>query len=285
MTTSASGWPKLSHPRFRSVVRLLVLCGGIIAAASRADAQTRSTDPFQSLDASSQPTARHAAPPLEPESPSPASTSPAAGTPSATHRKGWKQVARAHNEEKSHEAHAATTLSPWTAVCALAVVVCLILLLGRVFRKHSPLFGQALPSEALEVLGRRFLDPRQSVLLLRIGSRILVVGSSTAGLQGLGELSDPVEVDLIAGICRGTRNGQGLGNSFLGLLKGHSRMQAATRPRNQPPHRSEPRREERAAAELPLSDGQADPEQELMRRLRGAQTVGPYAEATEASRD
>ncbi len=112
--------------------------------------------------------------------------------------------------KKSHETHSAT-LSPWTAVSALAVVVCLILVLARVFRRHAPMFGHALPSEVLEVLGRRFLDQRQSIFLLRIGSRILVVGSSAAGLQGLGELSDPVEVDLIAGLCRGNKSAHGLG--------------------------------------------------------------------------
>ena len=94
------------------------------------------------------------------------------------------------------------TLSPWSAAGALAVVVGLILVLARLFRRHAPMFSQSLPQEALEILGRRFVDPRQAILLVRIGARILVVGSSANGLNPLGQIDDPVEVDLLAGLCR-----------------------------------------------------------------------------------
>jgi flagellar biogenesis protein FliO len=221
-----------------------------------------------------------------------------------TSRKSWKELARAHNQEKAREIQVTGTkassadeksregqtrgasLSPTTAVSALAVVICLILILARIFRRHAPLFSQALPPEALEILGRRFLDQRQSILLLRIGSRILVVGSSQAGLQGIGEVSDPMEVDLIAGMCRGSRNGSGLGTSFLGLLKGQSSPQKSTQQRNESRRRPEPR-----VTESPLSDAMSparlsDPEQELVRRLRGAPaTAAPQARGAEVFRE
>ena len=256
MTTSACGWPKLSHQRSRSTIGLLMLSAGIVVVvAGRVDAQSHADDLF--------PAAANANPrPMTPRPPSAEGRETVAlPTESArtTSHKAWKELARAHNEgkprdtqstgathlpgeEKPRDTHShGASLSPITAVGALAVVVGLILILARIFRRHAPLFSQALPTEALEILGRRFVDQRQSIVLLRIGSRILVVGSSAAGLQGIGEVSDPVEVDLIAGICRGSRNGQKFGTSFLSLLKGQSVSQTTARQRNEPPRRPEPR--------------------------------------------
>jgi flagellar biogenesis protein FliO len=158
----------------------------------------------------------------------------------------------------------------------LAVVVGLILVLARLFRRHAPLFQQSLPQEALEILGRRFVDPRQTILLVRIGARILVLGSSANGLNPLGQIDDPVEVDVLAGLCRRGPQSGALGTSFLKLLKGQSGMRAnpqtdrsspsarqmpALRPYAEPPSTSQ---------SLEMSqDGLSQPEHDLVRRLRG----------------
>jgi flagellar biogenesis protein FliO len=280
MTTSASGWPKLSHRRFRLALWLLVLSGGVVIAAGRADGQSQSRDPYQAEDANAPPIVRRTASPAVAETVS----SPVEPAP-VTRHKTWKDLVRTRNEDKSRETHAAT-LSPWTAVSALAVVVCLILVLARIFRRHAPRFSQALPTEALEVLGRRFLDQRQSIVLLRIGSRILVVGSSTAGLQGLGELTDPIEVDLIAGLCRGTRNGPGLGGSFLSLLKGQVGPPSKPARRAEPPRRAQPAMPDSSVDDELPSARLSDAQHELMRRLRGISTAAvPHAGGSEVFRD
>jgi flagellar biogenesis protein FliO len=251
-------------------LRLLFLSAGIVVLAGRADAQSQSRDLF---DASASDNSRVAV-----RRPVPASqevVATPAEPPRTSHHKTWKELARAHNEEKAREtASPSPSLSPWTAVCALAVVVCLILILARIFRRHAPLFSQALPTEALEVLGRRFLDQRQSIVLLRVGSRILVVGSSATGLQGIGELSDPIEVDLIAGMCRGSKNGQGVGTSFLNLLKGQTAPQTKPRARHESPRRTEARQPDAPIADERPSARLADPQHELMRRLRAGSTAG-----------
>jgi flagellar protein FliO/FliZ len=286
MTTSASGWPKLSHQRCRRASLLLVLCAGIVVAAARAEAPTQSRDPYAaSTSDDSRGAVRR---PALPESEEAVATPT---TPTrAAHHKTWREVSRTHNEEKSRDTPS-PSLSPWTAFGALAVVICLILILARIFRRHAPLFSQALPAEALEVLGRRFVDQRQSIVLLRIGSRILVVGSSAAGLQGIGELTDPVEVDLIAGMCRGTRTGYGIRTSFLSLLRGQTGPQTNPRARRESPrrtesghshaesrdtepHRTEPRIPEASIADERPSARMADPQHELMRRLRTASSAG-----------
>ena len=319
MITSASGWPKLSHRRFKSTAVRLVLIAGVavaIAAAGAGADDTRAANQPKTFRPRS-----HGDKTTEDQSQSVATeqaldaaqsgqrSTPAHLTSAASPKKSWKDIARKHNAEKSPESHA-TTLSPWTAVSALAVVVGLILILSRIFRRHTPLLGQGLPSEALEVLGRRFLDQRQSIVLVRIGSRILVVGSSTAGMQGLGELNDPVEVDLIAGLCRGNKATQGLGASFLSMLSGQTRgpSKAPNRPkssgrtqapnRGPAPNRTPPSNRTQSAdrAYVEPSDAEAhiessdsrlsDPEQELVRRLRGVPSTGAsHAGLSENFRD
>lgn len=300
MTTSACGWPKLSHQCSRSTIGLIMLSAGIVVVvAGRVDAQSRADDRF--------PAAANTKPrPMAPRLPSVEGREtiplPTESARTASH-KAWKELARAHNEgkpretqtigathlsgeEKSRDTHSqGASLSPITAVGALAVVIGLILVLARIFRRHAPLFSQALPTEALEILGRRFVDQRQSIVLLRIGSRILVVGSSPAGLQGIGEVNDPVEVDLIAGMCRGSRNGPKLGTSFLSLLKGQPASQSTARHRNEPARRPEPRVSESAVENELSAARMSDPEQELSRRLRGGSTPGTPSRGTQVFRD
>ncbi len=288
----------MSHRHFRRLLPLLGAVATVVAVASSAVAQSGSNDPFADAPIVKPRTeTRHSVSRPAPEPVAPPGTAGAgAEAPPASHHKTWKELAQKHNEERARQpqtpgpstpspsASKSATSGALSAVGALIVVIGLILVLARLFRRHSPLFSQSLPNEVLEVLGRRYLDQRQSILLLRIGSRILVVGSSPAGLQGIGELSDPVEVDLVAGMCRPNRNGQGLGSSFFNLIKGQTAPSAKVG-RAEPAHRSPPRRSPPRASE-PVVPGEPpdvrgpDSEQELIRRLRGASSPSaPFAAA------
>ncbi len=92
--------------------------------------------------------------------------------------------------------------SMWGTLGALVVVISLILVAAKLFKKHHPMAAMNLPREVMEVLGKRPLDARQTIHFVRCGSRILILGSSPAGLEMLSEVLDPVEVDLITGMCR-----------------------------------------------------------------------------------
>lgn len=102
-------------------------------------------------------------------------------------------------------------------VLALAGVLMLILLLSRLLRKHMPMAAPNLSPEVLELLGRRMIDQRHAIHYLRVGERILIVGASLDGLRTLAEITDPVEVDRISGVCR-TRSEAGVAHSFRMLL-------------------------------------------------------------------
>ncbi|MBW3543311.1 MAG: flagellar biosynthetic protein FliO [Planctomycetes bacterium] len=109
--------------------------------------------------------------------------------------------------------------SVWTTVLALAGVLGLIVVVGRLWKKHGPPGRTLLPTEALELLGRRPIDARQNLYLVRLGSRMLVLGSSAEGLTTLAEITDPVEVDYLAGVCRPRESGEArVGEGFLALF-------------------------------------------------------------------
>lgn len=72
------------------------------------------------------------------------------------------------------------------AVLALMFVVAYLLKRFVVSRSTPPGSGVQ-----IEVLGRKMLQPKKSVVVLRVGPKVLVVGMSDHGLQTLTELPDP----------------------------------------------------------------------------------------------
>lgn len=134
----------------------------------------------------------------------------------------------------------ATTLrhSPasWTTSAgALVFVVLTILVLAALWKKYGPRGATALPVDVVEVLGKRPLDQRHTIHLIRCGSRLLIVGASADGLRTLSELTDPVEIDLLTGLCRRQQSEAGAIPSFRQLLN----RKPAT---DHPPRRSAPGR-------------------------------------------
>lgn len=76
---------------------------------------------------------------------------------------------------------------------ALGLVVGLILLARWAYMKMG---GRVVSrsTAAVEVLSRTSVAPKNHVLLLRVGQRVLVVGDSSSGLRTLADLDDPEEV-------------------------------------------------------------------------------------------
>jgi len=111
-----------------------------------------------------------------------------------------------------------STTTFWKTAGSLAVIVFLILAAGRILKKRGGGMGNTLPTEAVELLGRRYIDQRQVIHLVRLGSRILVLGSSPDGLRSLAEITDPVEIDYLAGVCRPADSSHGITQTFRGLF-------------------------------------------------------------------
>jgi flagellar biogenesis protein FliO len=77
---------------------------------------------------------------------------------------------------------------------------------------------RGLPLEALELLGKRTIEPRVSIHIVRCGPKVLVLGVSPDGVRTLTEITDPVEIDLMAGACRKKDSSAKLPSSFAGMF-------------------------------------------------------------------
>lgn len=85
---------------------------------------------------------------------------------------------------------------------SLLVVVGLFLGTIWMIKRAMPAPAARLPREVVEVLGCAPLAGRQSAHLVRLGNKLLLVSVFPSGAETLTEITDPVEVDRIAGLCK-----------------------------------------------------------------------------------
>lgn len=105
-----------------------------------------------------------------------------------------------------------------TIVASLAIVLGLFFLAAWVLRRATPGQSPLLPVEAFEVLGRAPLVHRQHVTLIRLGAKLVLICITPHGVETLAEVTDPMEVDRLAGICR-EAHPQSSSNMFRQMLQ------------------------------------------------------------------
>ena len=94
-----------------------------------------------------------------------------------------------------------------TVVGSLAVVLGIFMLIAWGMRRLAPPGQIVLPGEVFEVLGRAPLAGRQQVHLIRCGKKLLLVSVTTDGAETLTEVTDPLEVDRLLGLCEQAKPG------------------------------------------------------------------------------
>jgi flagellar biogenesis protein FliO len=94
------------------------------------------------------------------------------------------------------------TSSLSTGLAALAVVLGVFLAGAWTLRRAVPSAANRLPADVVEVLGRTPLAARQFVHLIRCGNKLLLVHLAPGSAETLAEITDPAEVDRIAGLCQ-----------------------------------------------------------------------------------
>jgi len=92
---------------------------------------------------------------------------------------------------------------------ALALVVAIIFALRYVLKKLGrPLQHATGTGKALDVIARVAVAPHQQLLLVRLGQRLVLVGSGPSGLSTLSEISQADEVSALLSACgRGQAGG------------------------------------------------------------------------------
>ena len=113
---------------------------------------------------------------------------------------------------------APTGVGSWLSVVgALGLVVGLIFVTRLVLARFAQR-GGATAGVAVQVIGRTAIGPRNTVLLIRVGGRVLVVSDSSGGMRTLANIDNEEEVaSLLALSSGGTKQSSTAG--FSSLLK------------------------------------------------------------------
>lgn len=97
--------------------------------------------------------------------------------------------------------HTSSGASLLGTLTVLGGVVLLILVSSRWLGRSGAGGRGRLPTTAVQWLGSTPLSPQQSIHLVRIGERILVLGSGSDGLRTLSEITDPSEQTHLIHLC------------------------------------------------------------------------------------
>lgn len=101
---------------------------------------------------------------------------------------------------------------------SLLIVVGLFLGVAWCYRKtlHTSI-GGGLPQQVVNVLGRTPLAARQQMVLVRFGSKLVLVSVIQGEARTLSEITDPLEVDQLVGLCEAAKPGS-ISHSFKNVL-------------------------------------------------------------------
>ena len=92
----------------------------------------------------------------------------------------------------------------WTTVISLAAIVGFLGLAAYWLRPYLGI-ARGLPIDALELLGRRNIEQKVAIHLVRCGGKVLIVGVSPDGARTLSEITDPAEVQRLVKACHAPR--------------------------------------------------------------------------------
>lgn len=107
------------------------------------------------------------------------------------------------NQGPGDKRAASQAWSPLATVAgSLTLVLGLFFLAAWAMRRAVPRQVPTLPQQVVEVLGRMPMPGRQQMQLLRIGNKLLLIHLSLGGAETLTEITDPEEVDRLAGLCQ-----------------------------------------------------------------------------------
>jgi len=97
---------------------------------------------------------------------------------------------------------------------ALAAVIALVFLLRWVGRKMLGLPSISRASSVIQVVGRVPMAPRQQLVLVRVGQRLLVLGDSAGQLSTLTEITEADEVAAVLGQLKSNDSSRNFASVF-----------------------------------------------------------------------
>ena len=100
---------------------------------------------------------------------------------------------------------------------SLLIVIGLFLGVAWCYRKTLNTSLGGIPKQVVSVLGRTAIAPRQQLILVRFGSKLVLVSLVQGETRTISEITDPLEVDQLAGACE-SHQPHSLTNSFRSIL-------------------------------------------------------------------
>ena len=110
-----------------------------------------------------------------------------------------------------------TAFDPGRVAWALGVVLVLILLARWIAKRFFGVTGTARGTRAVQVLSRSPVSPRQQLVLIRVGRRLIVAADGGGQMNTLSEITDADEVAALIGQVQEDHNGRA-GHSFGNLF-------------------------------------------------------------------
>jgi flagellar biogenesis protein FliO len=105
-------------------------------------------------------------------------------------------------EKRSSGEGGSSTLQMLLSVgSSLLIVLGLFLGFAWFYRKTLNNSFSGLPKSVVKVLGRTNLAPRQQLMVVRFGSKLVLVSLVQGEARTLSEITDPMEVDQLVGLC------------------------------------------------------------------------------------
>ena len=99
---------------------------------------------------------------------------------------------------------ASTGSGLWTTIISLTTIVSGLSFVAYWLRPYLGV-TRGLPVEALELLGRRAIEPKVTIHLVRCGGKVLIVSVSPDGARTLSEITDPIEIQRLVAACHSPR--------------------------------------------------------------------------------
>ena len=97
------------------------------------------------------------------------------------------------------EMSSSSTLDAGRVGIALAIVLGLIFVLRLAAKWMFPAVAAPRSTDAIRLLSRMMISPKQQILLVQVGRRVIVVGDAGSQLRPLSEITDPDEVTVLIG--------------------------------------------------------------------------------------
>lgn len=138
--------------------------------------------------------------------------------PRSTNNTSSKSVAPTGKRPKAPKFALPRIESFTTAGAGLAIVVGLFLVCMWLLRRSGPKPTSVLPTEAVAVLGKVPLLGRNFAQLMQVGNKLVLVAMTPEGVSPITEVTDPIEVQRLLGLCMRT-NKHSTSAEFQDVLK------------------------------------------------------------------